>query len=200
METTIYADNIFYIDGLIKNPIGLMESIETSNEHLTDVDAITKWEDWIASGGTPDDIYVYGSIKHTDESKLETSSEEVKYIYRTISNALNKAGRTFCAANGISYIDPAPISISKYIEGAGMGPHIDRDDQPHVEPLMSAVLYLNDDYEGGELSFADQGVEIKPKAGSIVIFPSAEPFYHESKPVTRGQKFIVPAFWKQIIR
>lgn len=201
METTIFAGKILYITGLVNNPSGLMESIENSNSELTDLDAITPWRDWVASNdGDEHDRYVFGSIKHTDEDKLETSSEEVKYIYRAISNALNKAGRTYCIQQGINYFDPAPISISKYIKGAAMGPHIDRDDRPNVQPTMSAVLYLNDDYEGGELSFGNQNVEIKPEAGSIIIFPSAEPFYHESKPVLEGEKFIVPAFWKQIIK
>lgn len=197
METTIFSDKIFYIDGLIKNPAGLMSSIENTDSQLTNSDAVTPWMPWIASGGDNESSpYIFGAIKHTDESKIDTSSEEVKYIYRAISNALNKAGRTYCAALDLKYIDPAPISISKYIQGAAMGPHIDRDDRPNVEPMMSAVLYLNDDYEGGELSFSHQGVEIKPKAGSIIVFPAQEPYFHESKPVISGEKYIVPAFWK----
>jgi predicted 2-oxoglutarate/Fe(II)-dependent dioxygenase YbiX len=64
---------------------------------------------------------------------------------------------------------------------------------------MSAVLYLNDDYEGGELNFKDQNITIKPEAGSIVIFPSVAPFYHESKEIISGNKYMCPAFWKEII-
>lgn len=34
-----------------------------------------------------------------------------------------------------------------------------------------AGIFTNDDYEGGELIFSDQGVELKPKAGTLVMFP-----------------------------
>lgn len=194
METTIFADKIFYIEGLIKNPAGVIESLESSDPELLPSDAITPWQNWIASGGGSD-VYVFGQIKHTDDNKIEDSSEDVKYIYRAIRNSLNKAGREYCTANNIDYFDPAPISISKYVEGASMGAHVDSYDQLGVEPVMSAVVYLNDDYEGGELNFPEQNVTIKPKAGSIIVFPSTAPFYHQSLPVISGVKYISPAFW-----
>ena len=76
-----------------------------------------------------------------------------------------------------------------------MGPHVDNYGQPNLQTLMSAVAYLNDDYEGGELHFPEQNVTIKPSAGSIVVFPSEAPFYHQSLPVTKGAKYMSPAFW-----
>ena len=60
---------------------------------------------------------------------------------------------------------------------------------------MSAVLYLNDDYSGGELSFVKQKIKIKPKAGSVVVFPSTEKFTHYVNKVTSGMKFFVPSLW-----
>jgi predicted 2-oxoglutarate/Fe(II)-dependent dioxygenase YbiX len=75
-----------------------------------------------------------------------------------------------------------------------MGSHIDSygDDR---SPILSVVLYLNDNYEGGELYFKNQHVIIKPTAGSIVIFPSVEPYYHESREIQRGTKYMSPGFW-----
>jgi hypothetical protein len=60
---------------------------------------------------------------------------------------------------------------------------------------ISAVLYLNDDYSGGELSFVKQKIKIKPKAGSVVIFPSTEKFTHYVNKITFGMKFFVPSLW-----
>jgi len=77
-----------------------------------------------------------------------------------------------------------------------MGPHVD-DYGNGDDPNISVVLYLNDDYVGGELFFREQGVKIKPEAGSIVIFPSVEPYYHESLPVESGIKYMAPGFWRK---
>lgn len=56
---------------------------------------------------------------------------------------------------------------------------------------LSAVLYLNADYEGGCLHFPRQKKKIKPRAGSVVLFPSNFAYPHESQDVTSGTKYAV---------
>lgn len=60
---------------------------------------------------------------------------------------------------------------------------------------ISSVLYLNDDYEGGELNFINQKIKIKPNAGTVVLFPSTERFTHFASKVVSGVKFFVPSLW-----
>ena len=75
-----------------------------------------------------------------------------------------------------------------------MGPHIDSySDSP--KEVLSIVLYLNNNYEGGELYFKNQNIKIKPEAGSLIAFPSVDPYFHESMPVLSGIKYISPGFW-----
>ena len=50
-------------------------------------------------------------------------------------------------------------------------------------------MFLNDEseYEGGRLMFRDINIEIKQKAGTVIVFPS---FYvHEVTPVTQGERY-----------
>jgi predicted 2-oxoglutarate/Fe(II)-dependent dioxygenase YbiX len=54
---------------------------------------------------------------------------------------------------------------------------------------VSVIVYLNDDYEGGELEFVNFGIKIKPPAGSLFIFPSNYPYAHIAHPVTEGTKY-----------
>jgi hypothetical protein len=56
---------------------------------------------------------------------------------------------------------------------------------------VSLVAYVNDDYEGGNLFFPKLGLDIKPKAGDLYIFPSTYLFSHRAMPVTEGQKFSI---------
>jgi len=193
MTPIIYADKIFYYESIIDNPEELVKLIEETDLDLTEQDAITQWLEWVASGDG--EKYVFGHHKHTDESKILTSSEKVKLIYNTLKTSLVLAGQDYASTQGIQYIDPSPISISKYVKGATMGPHVDWYGDESVEPIMSAVTYLNDDMVGGELYFKNQDVKIKPKAGSIVVFPSVDPFVHESLPILDGHKYMSPAFW-----
>lgn len=56
---------------------------------------------------------------------------------------------------------------------------------------VSLVAYVNDDYEGGELYFRLQNLNIKPKAGDLVIFPSNFVYPHQAKPVISGTKYSI---------
>lgn len=54
---------------------------------------------------------------------------------------------------------------------------------------LSLVLYLNDDYTGGETVFPDQALEVRPEIGTILLFPPN--LRHMSKPIIRGIKYII---------
>lgn len=42
----------------------------------------------------------------------------------------------------------------------------------------SAIIYINDDYEGGELYFPQHNIQIKPKAGMFAAFPGNDNYLH----------------------
>lgn len=72
------------------------------------------------------------------------------------------------------------------------------DRMPGPKPIMTVTIYLNDDYEGGEVSFLNEvGSEIityKPKAGDITVFPSYKPFFHAAMPVSKNNKYLIRYF------
>jgi len=54
---------------------------------------------------------------------------------------------------------------------------------------VSAIVYLNDDYEGGELEFPHFNVKIKPKSGMLLLFPSNYAYAHIAHPISKGTKY-----------
>ena len=78
--------------------------------------------------------------------------------------------------------------------------HADGED-PHGNPNEAyivdygSVIYLNDDYEGGEIYFPDQGIDLKPKAGTVVFFPSNNMFVHGVREIKSGTRYTAPSFW-----
>ena len=100
------------------------------------------------------------------------------------------------------------ISLCKYNDSSAerdyaMHYHTDwvgsKRDQPGHKFGVTCTLYLNDDYEGGEISFleAETGnvIDHKPRAGDVMVFPSTEPYYHAVLPIKSGSKYLVRAFW-----
>jgi predicted 2-oxoglutarate/Fe(II)-dependent dioxygenase YbiX len=55
--------------------------------------------------------------------------------------------------------------------------------------VISAIVYLNNDYEGGELEFPNFGIKIKPEPGMMILFPSNFAYTHIAHPVTKGTKY-----------
>ena len=74
-----------------------------------------------------------------------------------------------------------------------MSKHCDNIHHSHGQqygyPHVSVLLFLNDDYEGGEFVVADE--TYVTKKGSSLIFPSNFMFPHEVKPITNGTRWSV---------
>lgn len=61
--------------------------------------------------------------------------------------------------------------------------------------LYSTIFYLNDDYEGGEICFPNQGITYKPKAGETVLFPcGGQEYPHSVNEITSGKRYTI-AMW-----
>jgi predicted 2-oxoglutarate/Fe(II)-dependent dioxygenase YbiX len=184
---------IHYYENVIVDSDYLVNLIEISDGGLTENTSIPKWNKWQASG---DVEYVFGYQKRFTNNADTDNHPDIRRINNILKNAIVGSSENYAKIEGIDIGSLMPLSISKYSTGKSMGPHVD-DYGNGEDPNISVVLYLNDDYEGGEIYFKEQGVKIKPKAGSIVIFPSVEPYYHESLPVISGIKYMCPGFWRK---
>lgn len=66
---------------------------------------------------------------------------------------------------------------------------------------LTGLIYLNDDFEGGEIQFNyildEEGkpFKYKPKAGEIIYFPPHEAYTHEVLPVTKGTRYCASRWW-----
>jgi predicted 2-oxoglutarate/Fe(II)-dependent dioxygenase YbiX len=89
-----------------------------------------------------------------------------------------------------------------YNVGGHYNPHIDGE-SPWTNPDksviwrkiadrdLSVILYLNDDFEGGDLIFPDLHIHIKPKPGLLVTFPSTHLYRHGVTPISKGKRYAI---------
>lgn len=78
-------------------------------------------------------------------------------------------------------------NILKYKENQEYKEHYDGGSD--IGRCISAVLYLNDNFDNGELEFVNFGVKIKPQSGMLVLFPSNFVYSHIAHPVSNGCKY-----------
>jgi hypothetical protein len=95
---------------------------------------------------------------------------------------------------------PNTSHAQKWDVGGFANPHSDNSDN-HGEPnafeinKYVAILYLNSNYEGGELYFPDHDIEFKPRAYSLITFPGGVENIHGVKEITSGTRYTMVSFW-----
>lgn len=80
----------------------------------------------------------------------------------------------------INFISINPIfHIHRFKEEGFIGVHTDQMGKPDIS--FGVVIYINDNYDGGEIVYPDKNISIKPVARSLVIHPGN--FLHKTNPV-----------------
>ena len=76
----------------------------------------------------------------------------------------------------------------KYSSGERFAPHVDLSHSDHTaRSFLTVILYLNDDFAGGETDFF--GLSVTPKKGAAILFPHE--LRHEGRPVFNGAKYVL---------
>lgn len=137
-------------------------------------------------------VATYPTIKKTDPAIVDLIQSIVKRLKIEIDNFFD--------------VDAAPTSpaLVRWIPGNLQLPHADKElhegenagksnNFPWYD--LSTIIYLNDDYDGGELYFPKQGIEFKPKKGGAYFFPGDMNYIHGVREVSGGTRYTCPFFW-----
>lgn len=68
-----------------------------------------------------------------------------------------------------------------------------------MERVFAVILYINDVEKGGETEFYHQKLKVKPKAGHLMIFPTAWNYMHCGQTPLSGDKYIITSFGQVIL-
>jgi len=79
--------------------------------------------------------------------------------------------------------------LLRYKEGQYYIQHT--DSYKEEQRTLSCSFALNDDFEGGEFALFDREIQLKPKKGSVLVFPSNFMYPHEICPVTKNTRYSI---------
>lgn len=89
-------------------------------------------------------------------------------------------------------VDEENYSLLRYSPGQYYREHY--DGPTASARSVSVLIYLNDDYDGGEIEFINFNEKIKPRAGTVILFPSNYAYRHIAHPVLSGTKYVITTF------
>ena len=141
-------------------------------------------------------INIQKNIRNTEAYSLDVNDGSLStvhwghYVRRVISNLFHKYNKE-CSTEATVI---ASVEILKYEKGGFYTIHSDHC--ASIPRTLSVIIFLNNDYEGGELNFHDPITEeiyqtIKPSPGRCVIWPSNFMYPHSVSPVTKGTRYAI---------
>jgi hypothetical protein len=152
-----------------------------------------------------DDPEFSGGKTLTGRKIYEENVELFDLMQRCADKVYYLIQENYCKKYGIEVrIMPwNPFHIVKWQPEMSSGLHSDCQ-YPDGSPLIksnyfklniTALIYPNDNYKGGEIGWPDYNLEIKPKAGDMVLFPANNSYLHYVKNVESGLRFTLPTWY-----
>jgi len=168
LDNIYVNDKIFYYKRYISNPETIIKDIDSLN---------TQWQ--------------FYSVKESNKKPYKRNSYEFaeykKIDINLIGNELQWCIEDYESKNNIKISRFTDLVATKSYPGKFFGNHVDSNGVGS-DPHITIIVDLNDNYDGGELEFLDYDLKLKPFAGSVLIYPSTEPYYHTPNLITMGHK------------
>ena len=169
--------------------------VEFPEKILEEVLLKDNWVHYTNSGGTGPGLEDY-TIKGRSNSVWPGEN-----LYPLILDIYQKCLIEYSDGNSsnlpVENIDSGRWLFREYNPGTKLAAHNDaysyvKDNGDPVRPILTILFYLNDDYVGGEIDFPNDAVCIKPKAGSVVIFPSEK--IHAVLEMSSGKRYMTQTY------
>jgi predicted 2-oxoglutarate/Fe(II)-dependent dioxygenase YbiX len=155
------------------------------------------------SEGKLEDSTVYNS----SNDKLDTNTRISKQCWLDDSSSVvNKISERASAETGTSKKNQELLQVVRYTDGGFFTPHYDacKGDPEYCKRMnaetgiryVTFLVYLNDDFEGGNTVFPKLGKSVKPKQGDAILFYNTrdgqiiDESFHGGDPVIKGTKWI----------
>jgi prolyl 4-hydroxylase len=118
--------------------------------------------------------------------------------------AVHAFNRRLAAASGTAAEQGEPLQVLRYRPGGEYRPHFDFIPGFANPRSLTFLVWLNEDYEGGETHFPTPGLRLKGRTGDGLLFRNTGPdggrdpaSGHAGLPVTRGEKLIASRWIRQ---
>jgi prolyl 4-hydroxylase len=125
------------------------------------------------------------------------SSEGAPLHWLIEDPAIYALNRRLAKVSGTCYEQAEPLLILRYQPGQEYRPHLDALPGLANQRIMTALVYLNDSYLGGETQFTRLGLKVKGRKGDVLVFRntqadgSPDPISeHAGLPVASGIKYL----------
>lgn len=125
------------------------------------------------------------------------TSDAMVFPWIAESPAIHAFNRRIAAATATAPAQGEPLQVLRYRGGQQYRPHLDSVSGDPNQRILTALVYLNDGYAGGDTQFVRTGLTVSGAKGDALIFANALPdgradpeALHAGLPVRSGEKYL----------
>lgn len=141
---------------------------------------------------------VYSKDGDTNDNLSDDRKSETIWLSDGVHVCAQKMANSARMLTGFPISHQEELQIVKYQEGGKFSQHFDpRKGTPAESRIATLLVYLNDDFKGGETTFVELDLKIKPKKGKGILFVNLDKTHqiiplskHCGEVVERGNKWI----------
>jgi predicted 2-oxoglutarate/Fe(II)-dependent dioxygenase YbiX len=171
-----------------------LETIEMIENEILNPDSGLSWTRATTIGkGTNQNVRTNYHLGITACAQ-ESGNAVAQNVHNQMYILLLASTMPYAQKQGIEEMYHEPYNMLRYCGGQEYKAH--SDGTTDTGRSMSAIVYLNDEYEGGEVEFVNFGIKIKPEPGMLLLFPSNYAYRHIAHPVIEGTKYAIVTWIK----
>lgn len=145
-----------------------------------------------------DFIHKYLAKFYSENKNLEKDYDALKVTVKYKFEELQKRAESIVEKvyGKIDY-DFTPLYNFMRLRSGGISPHADDlKDGAAQQVLYGGILYWNDEFEGGQLSYTNLNIDYNPVPGDLVLHPGTEEYTHGVRDVLSGVRYTSTIFAK----
>lgn len=141
--------------------------------------------------------------KFLDDRVFATRSSKNIIFKQEMTLVLNKIRINILEHYKVSELWNDGFMVVKWFPGMSHDPHADNmieswgNDEKNVFRYreFGAVLYLNDNFNGGETYYPQHNFFVKPKTGTLIIHPADNNHIHGVSEIKDKTRYTLASFW-----
>ena len=132
---------------------------------------------------------VFNVFQFADEDHAPLREELKEY-----QMALNSVTSEINTSYGVGFKGDEGLKVLRYDKDIEYEVRVD----PHLHNarLLTAHMFLNDDFTGGQIEFPYHDITVQPKAGTLVVFPPSWSYSFTAHPVKDGEKHVLLTWYR----
>lgn len=136
------------------------------------------------------------SNNSVDLSQLPDSNFLIERVNEALSVGISEYAELFEYVN-VSGLFSSRIKLQRTPPGGGYHLwHCENSSYHFSQRYLTWMIYLNDIEEGGETEWLYQSLRVKPKAGTIALWPTSYTHLHRGNPPLKETKYIATGWFE----